>query len=170
MNDTIIIPFSKKKMLKLTGIYALIILGVAGVIALILSADTLNLYYLAFFLVLLIVTIILFFMGIKGLLSLKRSKGGVILTPEYLKSNVNLVGKWVGEIPWNEIAAIGRMKFYGIHIHIKLKHPENYLSRIKSKEIRNRFEGIQIDNSELEITFEELERLINEYFAKYGNS
>ncbi|SQA93013.1 STM3941 family protein [Capnocytophaga ochracea] len=170
MNDTIIIPFSKKKMLKLTGIYALIILGVAGVIALILSADTLNLYYLAFFLVLLIVTIILFFMGIKGLLSLKRSKGGVILTPEYLKSNVNLVGKWVGEIPWNEIAAIGRMKFYGIHIHIKLKHPENYLSRIKSKEIRNRFEGIQIDNSELEITFEELERLINEFFAKYGNS
>ena len=170
MNDTIIIPFSKKKMLKLTGIYALIILGVAGVIALILSADTLNLYYLAFFLVLLIVTIILFFMGIKGLLSLKRSKGGVILTPEYLKSNVNLVGKWVGEIPWNEIAAIGRMKFYGIHIHIKLKHPENYLSRIKSEEIRNRFEGIQIDNSELEITFEELERLINEYFAKYGNS
>lgn len=170
MNDTIIIPFSKKKMLKLTGIYALIILGVTGVIALILSADTLNLYYLAFFLVLLIVTIILFFMGIKGLLSLKRSKGGVILTPEYLKSNVNLVGKWVGEIPWNEIAAIGRMKFYGIHIHIKLKHPENYLSRIKSKEIRNRFEGIQIDNSELEITFEELERLINEFFAKYGNS
>ena len=170
MNDTIIIPFSKKKMLKLTGIYALIILGVAGVIALILSADTLNLYYLAFFLVLLIVTILLFFMGIKGLLSLKRSKGGVILTPEYLKSNVNLVGKWVGEIPWNEIAAIGRMKFYGIHIHIKLKHPENYLSRIKSKEIRNRFEGIQIDNSELEITFEELERLINEFFAKYGNS
>ncbi|MBI1668599.1 MULTISPECIES: STM3941 family protein [Capnocytophaga] len=170
MKDTIIIPFSKKKMLKLTGIYALIILGVAGVIALILSADTLNLYYLAFFLVLLIVTIILFFMGIKGLLSLKRSKGGVILTPEYLKSNVNLVGKWVGEIPWNEIAAIGRMKFYGIHIHIKLKHPENYLSRIKSKEIRNRFEGIQIDNSELEITFEELERLINEFFAKYGNS
>jgi len=170
MNDTIIIPFSKKKMLKLTGIYVLIILGVAGVIALILSADTLNLYYLAFFLVLLIVTIILFFMGIKGLLSLKRSKGGVILTPEYLKSNVNLVGKWVGEIPWNEIAAIGRMKFYGIHIHIKLKHPENYLSRIKSKEIRNRFEGIQIDNSELKITFEELERLINEYFAKYGNS
>ena len=170
MKDTIIIPFSKKKMLKLTGIYALIILGVAGVTTLILSADTLNLYYLAFFLVLLIVTIILFFMGIKGLLSLKRSKGGVILTPEYLKSNVNLVGKWVGEIPWNEIAAIGRMKFYGIHIHIKLKHPENYLSRIKSKEIRNRFEGIQIDNSELEITFEELERLINEFFAKYGNS
>ena len=170
MKDTIIIPFSKKKMLKLTGIYALIILGVAGVIALILSADTLNLYYLAFFLVLLIVAIILFFMGIKALLSLKRSKGGVILTPEYLKSNVNLVGKWVGEIPWNEIAAIGRMKFYGIHIHIKLKHPENYLSRIKSKEIRNRFEGIQIDNSELEITFEELERLINEFFAKYGNS
>jgi len=41
---------------------------------------------------------------------------------------------------------------------------------IKSKEIRNRFEGIQIDNSELEITFEELERLINEFFAKYGNS
>lgn len=74
MKDTIIIPFSKKKMLKLTGIYALIILGVAGVTALILSADTLNLYYLAFFLVLLIVTIILFFMGIKGLLVKEKQR------------------------------------------------------------------------------------------------
>ena len=168
MKDTIIIPFSKKKMLKLTGIYALIILGVAGVTTLILSADTLNLYYLAFFLVLLIVTIILFFMGIKGLLSLKRSKGGVILTPEYLKSNVNLVGKWVGEIPWNEIAAIGRMKFYGIHIHIKLKHPEKYVNQLKG--MSKDFTGIYLNDSELEISFEELERLINEYFGKYGNS
>ena len=165
MKDTIIIPFSKKKMLKLTGIYALIILGVAGVIAIILSADTLNLYYLAFFLVLLIVTIILFFMGIKGLLSLKRSKGGVILTPEYLKSNVNLVGKWVGEIPWNEIAAIGRMKFYRIHIHIKLKHPEKYVNQLKG--MRKDFTGIYLNDSELEISFEELEKLIHEYFQKY---
>lgn len=156
-------------MLKLIAINSLMILGIAGIIALILSANTLNLYYLGLFLLIFVAAIILFFTEIKNLLLLRRSKEGVILTPEYLKSNVNPVGKWVGEIPWSEIAAIGRMKFYGIHIHIKLKHPENYLSKIKSKEIRNRFEGIQINNSELDITSEELERLINEYFAKYGN-
>lgn len=169
MKDIISIPFSRKKMLKLIAINSLMILGIAGIIALILSANTLNLYYLGLFLLIFVAAIILFFTEIKNLLLLRRSKEGVILTPEYLKSNVNPVGKWVGEIPWSEIAAIGRMKFYGIHIHIKLKHPENYLSKIKSKEIRNRFEGIQINNSELDITSEELERLINEYFAKYGN-
>ena len=168
MKDTIIIPFSKKKMLKLTGIYALIILGVAGVIALILSADTLNLYYLAFFLVLLIVTIILFFMGIKGLLSLKRSKGGVILTPEYLKSNVTPLGKKVGEIPWSEIASIEKVNYYGQHIHIKLKQPEKYANRLKG--MGKDFTGIYLNDSELEITFEELEKIINEYFSKYSNS
>lgn len=156
-------------MLKLIAINSLMILGIAGIIALILSANTLNLYYLGLSLLIFVAAIILFFTEIKNLLLLRRSKEGVILTPEYLKSNVNPVGKWVGEIPWSEIAAIGRIKFYGIHIHIKLKHPENYLSKIKSKEIRNRFEGIQINNSELDITSEELERLINEYFAKYGN-
>lgn len=156
-------------MLKLIAINSLMILGIAGIIALILSANTLNLYYLGLSLLIFVAAIILFFTEIKNLLLLRRSKEGVILTPEYLKSNVNPVGKWVGEIPWSEIAAIGRIKFYGIHIHIKLKHPENYLSKIKSKEIRNRFEGIQINNSELDITSEELERLINEYFSKYGN-
>lgn len=169
MKDIISIPFSRKKMLKLIAINSLMILGIAGIIALILSANTLNLYYLGLSLLIFVAAIILFFTEIKNLLLLRRSKEGVILTPEYLKSNVNPVGKWVGEIPWSEIAAIGRIKFYGIHIHIKLKHPENYLSKIKSKEIRNRFEGIQINNSELDITSEELERLINEYFAKYGN-
>ncbi|WP_277012452.1 STM3941 family protein [Capnocytophaga granulosa] len=169
MKDIISIPFSRKKMLKLIVINSLMILGIAGIIALILSANTLNLYYLGLSLLIFVAAIILFFTEIKNLLLLRRSKEGVILTPEYLKSNVNPVGKWVGEIPWSEIAAIGRIKFYGIHIHIKLKHPENYLSKIKSKEIRNRFEGIQINNSELDITSEELERLINEYFAKYGN-
>ena len=169
MKDIISIPFSRKKMLKLIAINSLMILGIAGIIALILSANTLNLYYLGLSLLIFVAAIILFFTEIKNLLLLRRSKEGVILTPEYLKSNVNPVGKWVGEIPWCEIAAIGRIKFYGIHIHIKLKHPENYLSKIKSKEIRNRFEGIQINNSELDITSEELERLINEYFSKYGN-
>jgi hypothetical protein len=169
MKDIISIPFSRKKMLKLIAINSLMILGIAGIIALILSANTLNLYYLGLSLLIFVAAIILFFTEIKNLLLLRRSKEGVILTPEYLKSNVNPVGKWVGEIPWSEIAAIGRIKFYGIHIHIKLKHPENYLSKIKSKEIRNRFEGIQINNSELDITSEELERLINEYFSKYGN-
>ena len=38
MNNTIIIPFSKKKMVKLTGIYILIMLGIAAIIFFIISA------------------------------------------------------------------------------------------------------------------------------------
>ena len=168
MNHTII-PFSKKKMLKLTGLYILIMLGIAAIIFFIISADRISLYYLALFVVLFIAGAYLFYKHIQEFLGSKKNEG-VILTPEYLKSNVTPLGKKVGEIPWSEIAAIGKVDYYGQHIHIKLKHPENYLSKIKSKEIRNGFEGIHINDSELEITFEELEKLIKEYFAKYGDS
>ena len=170
MNNTIIIPFSKKKMVKLLGLYILVMLGIAAIIFFILSADSINLFYLMLFIVLFIAGTYLFYKHIQELWRSNKKNEGVILTPDYLKSNATPLGKRVGEIPWKEIASIGKVNYYGQHIHIKLKHPENYLSRIKSKEIRNRFEGIQIDNSELEITFEELERFINEFFAKYGNS
>ena len=169
MNHTII-PFSKKKMLKLIGLYILVMLGIAAIIFFILSADSINLFYLMLFIVLFIAGTYLFYKHIQELWRSNKKNEGVILTPDYLKSNATPLGKRVGEIPWSEIASIGKVNYYGQHIHIKLKHPESYLSKIKSKEIKNRFEGIQIDNSELEITFEELERLINEYFAKYGNS
>ena len=170
MNNTIIIPFSKKKMVKLLGLYILVMLGIAAIIFFILSADSINLFYLMLFIVLFIAGTYLFYKHIQELWRSNKKNEGLILTPEYLKSNVNSLGKWVGEIPWSEIAAIGKVDYYGQHIHIKLKHPENYLSKIKSKEIRNGFEGIHINDSELEITFEELEKLIKEYFAKYGDS
>ena len=60
MNHTII-PFSKKKMLKLTGLYILIMLGIAAIIVFILSADRISLYYLALFVVLFIIGTYLFY-------------------------------------------------------------------------------------------------------------
>ena len=170
MNNTIIIPFSKKKMVKLLGLYILVMLGIAAIIFFILSADSINLFYLMLFIVLFIAGTYLFYKHIQELWRSNKKNEGVILTPDYLKSNATPLGKRVGEIPWSEIASIGKVNYYGQHIHIKLKHPENYLSKIKSKEIRNGFEGIHINDSELEITFEELEKLIKEYFAKYGDS
>ena len=145
-------------------------LGIAAIIVFILSADRIKIFYLVLFVVLFIAGAYLFYKHIQELWGSNKKNEGVILTPDYLKSNATPLGKRVGEIPWSEIASIGKVNYYGQHIHIKLKHPENYLSKIKSKEIRNGFEGIHINDSELEITFEELEKLIKEYFAKYGDS
>ena len=164
MNHTII-PFSKKKMLKLTGLYILIMLGIAAIIVFILSADRISLYYLALFVVLFIIGTYLFYKHIQELWRSNKKNEGLILTPEYLKSNVNPLGKWVGEIPWSEIAAIGKVDYYGQHIHIKLKHPEKYVNQLKG--MRKDFTGIYLNDSELEISFEELEKLIHEYFQKY---
>ena len=164
MNHTII-PFSKKKMLKLTGLYILIMLGIAAIIVFILSADRISLYYLALFVVLFIIGTYLFYKHIQELWRSNKKNEGLILTPEYLKSNVNPLGKWVGEIPWSEIAAIGKVDYYGQHIHIKLKHPEKYVNQLKG--MSKDFTGIYLNDSELEITFEELEKLIHEYFQKY---
>ena len=60
MNNTIIIPFSKKKMVKLTGLYILVMLGIAAIIFFILSADSINLFYLMLFIVLFIAGTYLF--------------------------------------------------------------------------------------------------------------
>ena len=164
MNHTII-PFSKKKMLKLTGLYILIMLGIAAIIVFILSADRISLYYLALFVVLFIIGTYLFYKHIQELWRSNKKNEGVILTPDYLKSNATPLGKRVGEIPWKEIASIGKVNYYGQHIHIKLKHPEKYVNQLKG--MRKDFTGIYLNDSELEITFEELEKLIHEYFQKY---
>ena len=165
MNHTII-PFSKKKMLKLTGLYILIMLGIAAIIVFILSADRIKIFYLVLFVVLFIAGAYLFYKHIQELWSSNKKNEGVILTPEYLKSNVTPLGKKVGEIPWSEIASIGRANYYGQHIYIKLKHPEKYVNRLKGMCID--FTGIYLNDSELEISFEELEKLIIDYFLKYA--
>ena len=159
MNHTII-PFSKKKMLKLTGLYILIMLGIAAIIVFILSADRIKIFYLVLFVVLFIAGAYLFYKHIQELWGSKKNEG-VILTSEYLKSNVTPLGKRVGEI-----ASIGKVNYYGQHIHIKLKYPEKYVNRLKG--MSKDFTGIYLNNSELEISFEELEKLIIDYFLKYG--
>ena len=164
MNNTIIIPFSKKKMVKLLGLYILVMLGIAAIIFFILSADSINLFYLMLFIVLFITGTYLFYKHIQELWRSNKNEA-LILTPEYLKSNVTPLGKKVGEIPWSEIASIGKVNYYGQHIHIKLKHPEKYVNQLKG--MRKDFTGIYLNDSELEISFEELEKLIHEYFQKY---
>ncbi len=165
MNHTII-PFSKKKMLKLTGLYILVMLGIAAIIVFILSADRIKIFYLALFVVLFIAGAYLFYKHIQELWCLNKKNEGVILTSEYLKSNVTPLGKRVGEIAWSEIASIGKANYYGQHIYIKLKHPEKYVNRVKG--MSKDFTGIYLNDSELEISFEELEKLIIDYFLKYG--
>ena len=167
MNHTII-TFSKKKMLKLTGLYILIMLGIAAIIVFILSADRIKIFYLVLFVVLFIAGAYLFYKHIQELWGSNKKNEGVILTPDYLKSNVTPLGKRVGEIPWSEIASIGRANYYGEHIYIKLKQPEKYANQLKG--MSKDFTGIYLNDSELEISFEELEKIINEYFEKYGNS
>ena len=66
MNHTII-PFSKKKMLKLTGLYILIMLGIAAIIVFILSADRIKIFYLVLFVVLFIAGAYLFYKHIQEL-------------------------------------------------------------------------------------------------------
>ena len=74
MNHTII-SFSKKKMVKLTGIYILIMLGIAAIIFFIISADRISLYYLALFVVLFIAGAYLFYKHIQELWGSKKNEG-----------------------------------------------------------------------------------------------
>ena len=146
MNNTIIIPFSKKKMVKLLGLYILVMLGIAAIIFFILSADSINLFYLMLFIVLFIAGTYLFYKHIQELWRSNKKNEGVILTPNYLKSNATPLGKRVGEIPWSEIASIGKVNYYGQHIYIKLKQPEKYANQLKG--MGKDFTGIYLNDSE----------------------
>lgn len=162
-----IIPFSTKKKIKYVIFSALLIPVAVGLVILFLSGHKIRVYLLGASLGLLAGCIYILYQLVKELIALRKSNEGVILTPEYLESHTNTVGKEVGKILWSDIASVERKKFYGVLIHIKLKDPQKYVDRIKDKDLRKGFEGIHMDNSELQISFEELERLINEYFQKY---
>ena len=165
-----IIPFSTKKKIKYVIFSALLIPVAVGLVILFLSGHKIRVYLLGASLGLLAGCIYILYQLVKELIALRKSNEGVILTPEYLESHTNTVGKEVGRIPWSDIASIERKKFYGALIHIKLKDPQKYVGKIKNKDLRKGFEGIHMDNSELEISFEELEKLIHEYFQKYGKN
>lgn len=162
-----IIPFSTKKKIKYLFLSILLIPIAIGMIVLSLSSHKIRISLLGISLGLLAGCIYILYQLVKELIALRKSNEGVILTPEYLESHTNTVGKEVGKILWSDIASVERKKFYGVLIHIKLKDPQKYVDRIKDKELRKGFEGIHMDNSELQISFEELEKLIHEYFQKY---
>ncbi|WP_314082254.1 STM3941 family protein [Capnocytophaga gingivalis] len=149
---------------------ALLIPVAVGLVILFLSGHKIRVYLLGASLGLLAGCIYILYQLVKELIALRKSNEGVILTPEYLESHTNTVGKEVGKILWSDIASVERKKFYGVLIHIKLKDPQKYVGKIKNKDLRKGFEGIHMDNSELEISFEELEKLIHEYFQKYGKN
>lgn len=165
-----IIPFSTKKKIKYVIFSALLIPVAVGLVILFLSGHKIRVYLLGASLGLLAGCIYILYQLVKELIALRKSNKGVILTPEYLESHTNTVGKEVGKILWSDIASVERKKFYGVLIHIKLKDPQKYVGKIKNKDLRKEFEGIHMDNSELQITFEELEKLIHEYFQKYGKN
>ena len=160
-----IIPFSTKKKIKYVIFSALLIPVAVGLVILFLSGHKIRVYLLGASLALLAGCIYILYQLVKELIALRKSNEGVILTPDYLKSNATPLGKKVGEIPWNEIASIGKVNYYGQHIYIKLKQPEKYANRLKG--MGKDFTGIYLNDSELEISFEELEKLIHEYFQKY---
>lgn len=162
-----IIPFSTKKKIKYLFFSILLIPIAIGLIVLTLSAHKIRISLLGISLGLLPGGFYLLYQFTKDLIALRKSNEGVILTPGYLESYTNTLGKEVGRIPWSDIASIERKKFYGVLMHIKLKDPQKYIGRIKDKDLQKGFDGIYMDNSELQISFEELERLINEYFQKY---
>ena len=119
-----IIPFSTKKKIKYLFLSILLIPIAIGMIILSLSSHKIRISLLGISLGLLAGCIYILYQLVKELIALRKSNEGVILTPEYLESHTNIVGKEVGKILWSDIASIERKKFYGVLIHIKLKDPQ----------------------------------------------
>ena len=105
-----IIPFSTKKKIKFLFLSILLIPIAIGMIVLSLSSHKIRISLLGISLGLLAGGFYLLYQYIKDLIALRKSNEGVILTPEYLESHTNIVGKEVGKILWSDIASIERKK------------------------------------------------------------
>jgi len=173
MKDTIIIPFSRKKKQKNQIYLGFFLFLLLGIIVSIISIGDINWFVLGVVIAIFAVGVTVFIRKRIEISILNKKNEGLELTPEYLKNNTSIYHNVIGEIPWIEIDSIHRMSqltYKGI-LRLKLKSPEKYAAKINNREEASSvYWGILIDNNELDITFEELERLINEYFAKYGNS
>ena len=154
---------SKRKKIIIYGI--IIIIFCAVFIALIISADVIKIFYLAMFILILVITAVMLFKSAREMNS--KDQVGLVLNQEGITFNGTSAAKKIGQISWADIENLEVKEVYKTkQLYLKLKNPQKHIKEISKIELVNN--GIFINATELKISFEELTGLITKYLDKYG--
>jgi len=169
MSDKIEIPFSKGKIVMLTlGAVAFVVIAIWMCLSPEMSA---------FRKVIAVVGILFFgWCAIIGLKKLFDQRPGLVVDEEGVVDHSS--GISVGRIPWSDIVAIEETLMSGQKfVTILLHDPEAYLSKggaIKAKinaaNLQMTGSPINISANPLKLSHTELKQLLDDGFARYGNS
>ena len=154
---------SKRKKIIIYGI--IIIIFCAVFISLIISADVIKIFYLAMFILILVITVVVLFKSAREMNS--NDQVGLVLNPMGITFNGTNSAKKIGQVSWIDIENLEVKEVYKTkQLYLKLKKPQKYIKEISKIELVNI--GIFINATELKISFEELTGLITKYLDKYG--
>ncbi len=160
----IIVNFDKKKKFKLLFQFLGISVISIIIIFIISNSKTIFVNYLFIFYIILIATLV---MSIKLLFDvIRKPKMGLKIDDKGLLFLGTLTGKKIGEVKWKDIEEISQYDAYGVNnYYIKLKSPKKYIKNKSNNEMLN--SGLMINASEIEITYQKLGNLLEEYHNKY---
>ena len=166
-SDETIIEFDNAKRKKIIFIPIGIIAFSVAMIALIVTAEKIKLFYLSMFILVIFATIYFLIKLIKSINN--DEKVGLMLNDKTLKFNGTPLAKSVGEVSWSDVESLSSSVQFGTQqIYVKLKNPSKYILKLSGNQMADN--GFFINASELKISAEALEKLLLTYFEKYANS
>lgn len=166
-NQEVVINYDNKKRKKIILYGFLLAIFSAIFIFIIATASVVKIFYLTMFIIIFGACLFFIFKTIKEMNS--RDQVGLILNQSWLKFNGTVSGKRAGEISWIDIEAVENHEAYSTkQLYLKLKNPSKYIHEVSKIELANK--GVFINSSELQISAEELEKLVRDSFAKYNQT
>ncbi|MGF6906699.1 STM3941 family protein [Fusobacterium sp. PH5-44] len=165
----IIIKFDNKKRIKSMILGALVISSLALLaLFLIFIPNTIYIFPIIFSVVGFILGLVAFFISLKNFFS--KNKNGLILSNDGIVFNGTPNGRKIGKILWKDINYLNVKKVYNSYfVFLKLNSLilDKYMINIGvhgRTSILN--DGVGITNDELDITFDKMRKLIEDYFIK----
>ena len=164
-NETTTINFDNGKRRRKILIGIGVILFCAVFIILIISADVIKIFYLAMFIMFLVVTVVAIFKSAIEMNS--KNQIGLVLNQEGITFNGTSAARQIGQVRWIDIENLEVKEVYRTkQLYLKLKNPQNYIKEKSKVEFDKN--GVFINATELKISNEELKRLTTDYLKKYG--
>ena len=156
---------SKRRRNMLFGIG--VILFCAVFIILIISADVIKIFYLAMFVLILVITVVVLFKSAREMNS--KDRVGLVLNPTGITFNGTNSARKIGQVSWIDIENFEAKEVYKTkQLYLRLKNPQKYIKEKSKIELANN--GVFINATELKISFEELTSLTTNYLNRYGQA
>lgn len=166
-NEVTTINFDNSKRRKNMLIGVGVMLLCAVFIGLIVSADVIKIFYLAIFVVILIIIAVMLIKAVREIKS--KNQVGLVLSQGGITFNGTTSAKKIGQISWTDIESLETKEVYRTkQLYLKLKNPQKYIKEISKIELVNN--GVFINATELKISFEELTSLTAKYLDEYGEA